>query len=227
MNDPTLAMPTAPTLPDAGNDPSMPVLKMSRPKSLPTGVSSNVKQHVVIVCDHSTSMTGDKIAEANLARDALIRELADPANKDGFRCTVVEFNCSASRVAFGEPAGSLHLAPMVASGGTNFVAALTEALNAIREFKARPNDEGYHYMRPHVLKLSDGQAGIDDALLAELHEEADVTAIAYGADADQDTLRRIASDGKVHVVGTNGGELRKFLEQVGRTLSQGVQNTGK
>jgi len=154
----------------------------------------------------------------------LIAELADLKNRDGFRITVIEFDHTAVRVHFGEPSGTLNLVPAKTSGGTDFNAALTEALNAIREFKSLPNDAGWHYIFPITLLLSDGQSSIKDSLIQEIQEESKVITIAYGSDADADTLSRISSDGEVHVVGTDGGALRDFLAEVGKTLSQTLQS---
>ena len=64
---------------------------------------------------------------------------------------------------------------------------------------------------------------ITQEVIATLHEEAQVIAIAYGADADGEALSRIASDGQVQVVGTQGTALRDFLAAVGETLSQTIQ----
>ena len=202
----------------------MPELNMPVRRKLPTGIASNVKQHVLVVCDHSTSMSGAKLNELNMARDALIAELANPENKDGFRVTVVDFSGLATRIRFAEPAVGLTVPPSVAAGGTDFNAALRETLSAIRDFKALPNSDGWRYLRPVVLFLSDGQAAIDGALLAEVREEAQVIAIAYGDDADRKTLGRIASDGTVQVVGTDGDELRQFLAAVGQTMSETLQD---
>jgi len=101
---------------------------------------------------------------------------------------------------------------------------LLETIKTVEDFNARPNLDGYRYLRPQVLFLSDGHSSVTDKNIADLHEIADVIAIAYGADADTQTLKRIASDGQVHVIGTDGGALRQFLAEVGKTLSQSLSN---
>lgn len=192
-------------------------------KDFAKGVASNVKQHGIACLDISGSMGGAKIDESNLARAGLISTLADPANKDGFRVTVIEFNRQARRVTFGKPAGQIQLAPSRATGGTSFEAALQECVSAVQEFAAQPNTEGWHWLRPVVIYMSDGQSSASDATIAALHEVADVIAIAFGSDANQAMLSKIASDGQVHRVGTSGDELRKFLATVGQTMSQSLQ----
>lgn len=198
-----------------------PLLPVSRKLSLPSGIASNVKQHVVVVVDTSSSMSGAKIDEANMACIAFDSELANPENKDGFLRSTVHFSSGAEikEVASSAetPSPRAH-----ASGGTNFDAALLKVIDAITDFASRPNPDGWHYLRPHVLFLSDGHSNVSDKNIAALHEIADVTAIAYGSDAARDTLARISTDGQTHVVGTSGTELRKFLAAVGKTLSQSL-----
>ena len=193
-------------------------------KSLPTGIASNVKQHSVVVFDKSSSTWGAKIAEANQAREALIQELANLDNKDGFLVSVVDFNHEADRVVFAQSAQGLQVPPSIAGGYTSFEEAVMETIAVIQEQQLQPNDAGWHYLRSIVLFMSDGQDDISDQAIRQLHEIADVIAIAFGDDADQETLKRIASDGTVHVVGASGGQLRRFLSQVGVTMSEDLAN---
>ena len=201
---------------------NLPELKVSRPLKVPSGVSSNTKQHVLLVRDCSSSMSGSKINELNLASSALVQELASPENKEGFLLSIIEFNTSASRSAFAASANTLNLPTATAGGGTSFDSALSETIRAVQEFTSRPNPDGWQYLRSQVLFLSDGQSSVSSHNIQALQEIADVTTIGYGSDADTGTLSRIASDGRVHVIGTNGGDLRKFLADVGQTLSQSL-----
>ena len=86
-------------------------------------------------------------------------------------------------------------------------------------------NNGVNYLQNQVFFLSDGQSQASDATISSLQELANVTAIAYGADANQGMLSKIASDGQVHSIGTNGGQLRAFLAEVGRTLTQELSQT--
>ena len=212
---------------DDGNDADfqdMAPLHIPARKSLPTGIASNVKQHVVIVFDKSSSMWGAKIAEANQAREALIQELANPDNKDGFLVSVVDFNHEADRVIFAQSAQGLQIPPSIADGYTSFGEALKETTAVIQERTAQPNNAGWHFLRTIIVFLSDGQDDVEDQDIRQVHECAEVIAIAFGDDADQEMLKRISSDGKVHVVGSSGGKLRKFLSQVGVTMSEDLAN---
>ena len=182
------------------------------------------KQHVLLVLDTSGSMRSNgKIDESNLAKNNLISELAVPDNKDGFEVTEIPFSGRAKRTVFAQSAVGLTLKPGVAGGGTNFEVALTMAKEAILELDQRPNPEGYKYFRPVIIFMSDGHSIATDTTIETCKELADIIAIAFGADANKDMLAKIASDGKVHRVGTNGGDLAKFLAAVGKTISDSFQ----
>jgi len=201
----------------------LPPVKPTKKKSFANGVASNVKQHTVIVSDISSSMSGAKIDESNAARGGFLSALADPANKDGFLVSVIDFNETARRLTLAEPATTIQIAPSQAGGGTSFEAALNEAIVAITEFSTCPNPDGWHYLHPVTIYMSDGQSSASDETIAALHQLSDVIAIAFGADAHQDMLKRISSTGEVHVISESGEELRQFLAQVGETMSQSIQ----
>lgn len=207
------------TTPPATSSLQIPEMKFTAQAKIRDGIASDSKQLIVVVDDCSGSMYGPKATEVDQANQGLGIELAKPDNKNGFIVGIVHFNQSAKLVAGPELATTITIPRIQAGGGTNFDAALNETLRVIRKFRDQPNPDGWDFQKPHVLILSDGQAPVSDNNIAALHEIADVTAIAYGADARAETLCRIASDGQVHVVGTNGGELRKFLAKVGQTLS--------
>ena len=201
-------------------EPFVPPMKFTTRKKPRSGVASDCKELVIVANDVSTSMTGGKAKESDLANQALLNELSTPENKNGFIIANIHFNHAAKTVVQPELATTATLPPLVAGGGTNFDTALKEAVRVVTEFMSRDNPEGWDFLRPHVLFLSDGHSPVSQQNIDALHELADVTAIAYGADADEATLSRIASDGSVHTVGTKGHELRAFLAQVGKTMSQ-------
>ncbi len=198
--------------------PTLPKMTLTVKKKLPSGVASNVKQHVLFLLDQSSSMSGEKIMELDLAMASILATLGDADNKDGFRATIIPFNHRSSVLCSVVPVTSVPALNLVASGGTNFDSPIKKAIAEIDALKAQPNPDGWHFLRPQALILSDGQASVTDANIQELQERAIVTAVAYGGDANQATLSRIASDGQVHVVGTNGGALRGFMAQVGATM---------
>lgn len=198
-----------------------PQFNVTNRKGLPDGVSSNTKQLVGLCCDISGSMFGSKIDNLNKARFGLTSILGDPINKDGFVVIGVDFNEDASLIIDAEPASRCQMPTSIADGGTDFDAPLKMMVERIKDFASRPNPDGWRYLRPHVLFLSDGQANVTQSNIDALHELADITAIAYGDDADEATLSRIASNGEVHIVESDGSALRDFLAEVGQTLSEG------
>ena len=202
----------------------LPVLNVTKPVQFSKGVSGHTKQHVILVRDTSGSMAGTKIDELNIASSALCNELALPENKDGFLISVVEFSTNAHRSIFAEPATTLSIPMAIATGGTKFDNALLETIQTIEAFSERSNLDGYRFLRPQVLFLSDGHSTVSDQNIIDLQEIANVTTIAYGTDADIATLGSIASDGQVHIIGTDGGALRQFLAEVGKTLSQSLSS---
>ena len=212
---------TGTTMPGDPLDPTManlPVLKVTQRKKMPNGVAQNVKQHFLCCADHSTSMTGDKLQELLMGLSGLFLQLADPSNKDGFRITIIPFNNSSHVHCSAVAANAVPPLNLVAGGGTNFDSPLKKAIAEIQALKAAPNAGGWHWLKPVVLFLSDGQANVSDKNIEELHEIADVVAVAYGDDADVDTLARISSKGVVEIVGTDAGALRDFLAVVGNTM---------
>ena len=220
MMDRTATMP----LGETESRTELPDLKISKPLKIPTGVSSNTKQHVLLVRDCSSSMSGSKVDEMNLATTGLIQELASERNKDGFLVSLIDFSTSSKRSAYAVSAIGLTTPRAIASGGTNFDSALLKTIETIESLQNEPNTDGWRYLRPQVLFLSDGQSRVSEKNILNLQEIADVTTIAYGSDALEATLSKISTDGQCHVIGTSGAELRKFLADVGQTLSQTLSN---
>ena len=198
---------------------AMPTLKVTRKRAAPDGISSNCKQFIGLCRDRSGSMSGAKLAELNAACIALQQVLADPVNKDGFLMSVVDFNHEAELRCSATPVKTLKMPEAICGGGTSFDAPLDAMAAEIEQFNARPNFEGWRYLRTHILFLSDGHASVSRKAIARLHGLADITAIAYGADADRTTLARISTMGEVHSVSTDGGELRRFFAEVGQTMT--------
>lgn len=203
--------------------PDMPVISVTPKEELSDDIVSRYCQHVIPTLDNSTSMSGPKIAELNVAKKALFREMAVPENRKGFKVSPIHFNSKPRRIAFGECATTIQDKPARATGGTDFELALQEVIKVIDEFKNRPNTEGFADRRPVVIFMSDGLSSANQATIVHLHEVADVISVAFGDDADRSMLKKISSDGQVHRVGTRGGELTKFLAEVGKTLSQEYQ----
>jgi uncharacterized protein YegL len=170
-------------------------------------------------------MAGEKARDARAASEDLVDELADPVNRDGFLVSIVDFNTSAIRMHELTPASALrgNVRSLDIGGGTNITAGLREALTG---HSSATSDEGVTYLRPVFLVFSDG--GHNDGpppndIAAEIKMFADVVSVAFGTNADEATLRSIATSPQHFYRVKTGRELRAFLAQVGATLTGTMQ----
>jgi uncharacterized protein YegL len=216
----------APYEPDSSKLEAIPEMKVMSNDRLRNAVASDCKQLVMSLPDISSSMSGRKAKECQAALEKLFQTLADPENKDGFIGQIIPFNSSAHVAAGPELVTAMTVPKLRVGGGTNFDAALDLACKELDKFANRSNPDGWDYLKPVVLFKSDGQSYVSVDKIDALKERAQIIAIAYGADADANTLKQIASDGQVHVIGSNGDQLTQFLASVGKTLSQKLQAQG-
>lgn len=178
------------------------------------------EQLAVLVRDASTSMSGQKAADADAASRALVEELARPENRGGFSIAVVDFNTSAAVKHAVDKAEALadRLARLSPGGGTNIATALAEAAKVVRG--AAP---ALTAIRPVALLFSDGRPSSDPrAAAADLRTVADVVTVAFGSDADEALLRELATSPEHAYRCADGRELRRFFASVGATLSMSL-----
>jgi len=191
-------------------------------------INSKCHQRVIPIRDCSGSMHGDKEREASEATEALCQELALPANKDGFWVAVIDFSEKAIVTHQLEKASSLvsHLCPLDASrfgGTTNITAGIDFARQILQQASADLGEGSVCYLKPVCVVFSDGEHndGPPPIVSADrLKAIADVVSVAFGRDADEDTLRQIATSNEHFVRCASGRELRRFFAQVGATLTQ-------
>lgn len=184
---------------------------------------SAAKQLVVFVRDASSSMNGQKAADAETAGIGLVADLAQPANKDGFLVSIVDFADTATVCQEPLPATALveKVATMAPGGCTNVAAGLETSLSILARSEAE-QQAGFTYLRPVVIAFSDGghNTGPDPREVASrLKDRADVVMVAFGADADEALLRELATSPQHFYRCSDGRELRAFLAAVGPTLS--------
>jgi|GEM_PF-1456258 len=200
----------------------------------PQKVSSISKQQAVLVLDVSGSMAWEKKAKSvQEATKALLAELAQDTNKDGFAVAVVHYNETAVVAHRWERASELHqhLLPLKTGGYTNITDGLQQALNLLKE---PPPDSLFPnqvrvWVRPIVVLMSDGchNTGPEpDSVAKEIKKEADLVTVAFGSDADTELLKRLATSPDHYFFAADGKELRKVFAVVGSTsriaLSTGV-----
>lgn len=180
------------------------------------------EQPVHIIVDDSYSMSDGKAQEATLAVAALLSELADPANKDGFRVTLIRFGSSFMVEASAQAPETINAAFNGKSGGTHGAKPLHAALQAEQNFVARPERRRVPGV---VVFMSDGELCDDSQALREADalKQIGVTiiAIGFGADADEALLKRIATSPQ-HYAFASVGSLAGIFAKVGKTISQSL-----
>ena len=194
----------------------------------PHWLCRNVKQNVVFCRDASPSMTGQKAADASAAGIALVEELAQPLNKDGFFVGIVDFAISAKVIHPLEKATLLakYLQPLTvdkSEEGTNITAALESALSLLGKLPKLPKDQNNcQFLRPVAIVFTDGwhNTGTHPRDLAvQLKEKSDLVTVAFGDDADDALLQELATTPQHFYRCSDGRQLRSFLAAVGTTIT--------
>lgn len=195
----------------------------------PAWVSSMVRQRAFLVLDASGSMRGQKARDVETATGQLVDELARPANKDAFDICVVRYDTNTDTIVPTKKA--TEAVADIASfklckgrgGATNITAGLEEAERAIAS--SAPSPDGKE-VEPILLLFSDGghNSGPSPEPVADRLKASGITivAVAYGIDADDNLLRRLASSPQHFFRCNDGKDLRAFFAAVGATLSASV-----
>ena len=153
-----------PTASYQGQQGGGPIIAGVSPDSRPMKIYGD--QLAIFVPDDSGSMSGAKSAEASQALVTCLQELADPANKDGFRVSVIPYGSSA-HVAHSAREPLKALTTLTGSGGgTSLAPALSLAQAEVGSYSARANR---HLQPPVVIVFSDGQLG--DGAQAEIEAQ--------------------------------------------------------
>jgi len=190
-------------------------------------------QTVVLLRDDSGSMAesagaGTKASEATAASADLVRSLCDPANRDAFDVAIVDFGVDAQEVQPLDRATAMRGVPALGASGraTNITAAIERALAIVGA--APPwRAQGFRAARPAVVLFTDGchnHGPAPEAAADALKIQADVVTVAFGTDADESLLVRLASTPAHFYRAASGAELRMLLAQVGRTLSVSMRS---
>ncbi len=188
----------------------------------PTCICSNSKQIVILVRDSSISMSGQKAQEASNACCELVRELALSENKNGFYVGIVDFAEDARITNPVNTAGYLAgtMDTISVSSWTNITAGLQQASNLLQS-PLLEQDVNCSFLRSVVILFSDGQHNVGnppELIASQLKETADLVTIAFGSDADEALLCRLATSPEHFYRCRDGRELRRFLAAVGKTL---------
>lgn len=185
------------------------------------------EQRVIPIRDNSPSMEGEKWRAASNATSELCRILALPVNENAFWMAVVDFAKRATIVNEFERVTKLvdRLHPLRAGRlgvGTNITSGLEAAQTLLKNPERNPQ-ENIEFLHPVLVLLSDGahNSGPEPYATAnQLKQSADIICVAFGQDADENSLRRIATSPQHFVRCASGEELRGFFTHVGVTLTQ-------
>jgi Mg-chelatase subunit ChlD len=168
---------------------------------------------LVIVCDRSGSMAGDKIVAAKQAALAAIQALGD-----NDQVGVVTFDSSATwTIPFQKIAGRRDvmrslLRRVSADGGTNAFPGMAMGFQALKQADASVK---------HMIVLTDGQtppADFDNLLRSMRSAGITVSTVAVGPDADRDLLSRLArlGAGRFYNVAKSGLVPKIFIKEAMR-----------
>ncbi len=169
-------------------------------------------------------MSGPKQREANSATLSLIHELALPVNRGAFYVAVIDFSDDARWAHLMCPATELdgRVTPMDVGGNTNITAALSLALQGVKQQAVNDQDSGP--LRPVALTLSDGAHNTGpspEGVAEQLKAFVDHVTVGFGRDADEEMLKTLATSPQhFYRIRDSGAELRRFLSAVGKTLTQ-------
>ncbi len=208
------------------NEKTVSGLGISTALKRPDWICSKVRQEVIVMRDASPSMNEkDKAKQAVAACNEMMDALAQPINKSGFYATVIDFNNTALPVHDWAPVSDLagRIGPLEIGNTTNITAALELG---VRQLTAHKRDETFQWLKPVGLLFSDGCHNADgtppEELADRFKELADLVTVAFGDDADEDLLRRLATSPQHFYRVTNGAELRNFMAKAGETLTIGM-----
>lgn len=223
--------------------PTMPSLEsprvgatMTRPSPMMTMPSvakppSSRTVNLLLLLDVSSSMEGRKLWAANAAASDCLAEIASQPAVERFKSGLITFDGQArvlERLARMRAGCSAVVKANPGNGRTNIKAAVELAMRELEEQGQADRAGG---LRPVsvVILLSDGCANVGDP-----QPEADrarvagvtVVTIAFGADADQAQLRRLATTPAHAYAAFDGPTLRALFSRLGATLSQAAAAGG-
>ncbi|MBK7092095.1 MAG: VWA domain-containing protein [bacterium] len=167
-------------------------------------------------------MSGQK-AQGGQQRLLRVGQRIGAAGKQGgFYVGVVDFAEDARIANPVNTAGYLAgtMSTISVSSWTNITAGLQQAINLLQS-PLPEQDVNCSFLRPVVILLSDGQHNVGnppELVASQLKEMADLVTIAFGSDADEALLCRLATSPKHFYRCRDGRELRQFLAAVGKTL---------
>jgi Ca-activated chloride channel family protein len=195
-----LDSPDSPLTPENGVDPTEPKTSLQVPNASVIKVVRDVwwytKRHtnVYLVVDTSGSMRGDKLAQAQIALHAFLDQIKGDIERVG----LIQFASQVNIPVYLDELGYNRAALESAVDGLR-AEGDTALLDAIHEAYQRLQDQGDMERINAIVVMTDGRENYSSITLRSLARELEnssvpivVFCIAYGGDADLETLRAIA-----------------------------------
>ena len=188
--------------------------------------------NLVLAVDVSSSMAGEKLRAANTAASECLHQIATQPIAERFCNGIVTFDGVAriTQPLVRMQAGVSQIVnASLGNGATNIKAAMDAAIDML---EAKANDDRASGLRPVsvICLLSDGcaNAGGDPQASADRARASGITVvtIAFGSDADQAQLRRVATTPQHAYSAFDGSALRELFARFGATLSQAAAGGG-
>ena len=173
---------------------------------------------VILLLDVSTSMSGDKIQNLNLAVRDMLREFGDTETSETeIHVAIITFGADVTLSQKLENAASIHWHDLSTSGATPLGTALQMAKAMIEDKEVIPS----RAYRPTVVLVSDGQPTdswekpLSNFIGDGRSAKCDRMAMAIGADADETVLKRfIEGTANSLFYAENAKQLRDFFKFV-------------
>lgn len=173
---------------------------------------------VILLLDVSTSMSGDKIQNLNLAVRDMLREFGDTETSEiEIHVAIITFGADVTLYQKLENAAAIHWHDLSTSGATPLGTALQMAKAMIEDKEVIPS----RAYRPTVVLVSDGQPTdsweqpLSNFIGDGRSAKCDRMAMAIGADADENVLKKFI-EGTEHSLfyAENAKQLRDFFKFV-------------
>lgn len=158
----------------------------------------------VLILDTSASMTGDKIRELNAGLQTLRDDLAvDDRARRQVEIAIVEFNTGVRIVHDFVTVENFQPPTLTASGTTDLVGGVHQALDLLRRRKKQYDDNGVPCYRPWAFLITDGEVTETESQVVarRIREDQDNKRVAFFAvgvqGANEKCLRQIVPEPKM------------------------------
>ncbi len=150
-----------------------------------------------LILDTSGSMSDKPITELNAGLQALRDDLqSDNIARKRVEIAIVEFNSTVRVVQDFVPAAEFQPPTLVASGSTDLVGGVNQALDLIQSRKRKYHDCGVPFYRPWAFLITDGMATGYEQVAERIREDEQNKRIAFFAvgvrGANEECLRKIS-----------------------------------